>query len=120
MKLDILLKNIEDRFVRDGFFRLLSFLRGQKILDANWTFYEVEFQAGTRIPVRHGLSFTPKDVVVLSIVGNYNAFFNYADFDATNVYVTAAGPCRIRFLLGRFEEQSYGGAYRDIPFVPPS
>ncbi len=121
MKLDLLTKDIEDRFTQENFFRLKRELEAQQILDGFWKFFEVEFQeGGTLVPIKHYLSFVPKDIIFLSIEGNYNFYFNFAEFDKDNMYATPAGRCRVRFLAGAYKDKSYGGATTEIPFVAPT
>jgi hypothetical protein len=103
LKLDLNLKDIEDPIVRENFFRLKRFIEEQTILDGFFT------AAVTSKPVKHNLSFIPKDIVLLSITGDYNAYFNYNDFTSSHIYITAAGPCVIRFLVGTFNKGAYRG-----------
>jgi hypothetical protein len=110
LKLDLNLKDIEDPIVRENFFRLKRFIEEQTILDGFFTFFEIDIPAAvTSKPVKHNLSFIPKDIVLLSITGDYNAYFNYNDFTSSHIYITAAGPCVIRFLVGTFNKGAYRG-----------
>lgn len=118
MKIDLLIKEITDPAIQENFIRLKRELEAQPILQGNWQFYEVEIDTATaKFPYKHHLSFIPKDVVLLSVIGNYNVYFNYVDFDINNIFITTAGACRIRFLVGSFEKGL--GSSKDIPFVAP-
>lgn len=103
MKLDLILKDIKDLIVRENFFRIKRQLEDQTILAGFWKFYEIDLpNAGTLIPIKHNLNFIPKDIISLSVVGNYNYYFNYNEFDSQFIYVTTSGPCIIRFLAGAY------------------
>lgn len=121
MKLDLLIKEIPDQNIRENFNRLKRELEAQQILDGFWRFFEVEFPSGgNSIPVKHNLSFIPRDIIFLSVEGDYNYYFNYTEFDATNIYVTTQGACRIRFLAGNYKNKPYGGSKKDFSFVAPA
>jgi hypothetical protein len=120
LKLDLLNKEIQDQYSRENFVRLKRELEAQQILNGNWRFFEQEFtQTGVKIPVKHNLSFVPRDIIILSEEGDRNSYFNYENFDATNLYVTISKPVRLRFLAGRFDDRSYGGSKKDFAFVSP-
>lgn len=121
MKLDLLNKEIEDAYIRENFVRIKRELEAQQILSGFWRFFEVDVtQTGVNIPLKHNLSFVPRDIILLSKEGDQNLYFNYENFDNTNIYVTTTGPCRVRFLAGRYEDKVYGGSKTDFAFVPPS
>lgn len=121
LKLDLLIKEIPDVNIRENFNRLKRELEAQQILDGFWRFFEVEFPSGgSSLPVKHNLSFIPRDIILLSVEGDYNYYFNYAEFDAKNIYVTTQGACRIRFLAGNYKNKSYGGSKKDFSFVAPA
>ena len=121
LKLDLINKEIQDQYTRENFFRIKRELENQQILDGFWNFFEVEFlQAGTDLPIKHNLSFTPKDIIILAVEGDHNMYFRYEKFDSTNVYITVAGPCRVRFLAGAYNNKAYGNSSREFPFVAPN
>ena len=104
MSLDLILKDISDKYIRENFFRLKKFLGGQVLFDGNFKFYEIVIdEVNPAFKIAHGLPFIPRDIIQLSVVGDYNYYFLYNDFDRENLYVFAAGPCRIRFLAGAFD-----------------
>lgn len=120
MKLDLLNKEIQDEYVRENFERIKRDLEAQQILSGFWNFFEVEFtQLGVKVPFKHNLKFIPKDIIILSVEGSRNFYFNYEDFDATNLYITVTAPCRVRFLAGNYRDRVYGGSKKDFTFVPP-
>jgi hypothetical protein len=120
MRLELLLRDIVDSIVWENFSRLQIYLAKQKILDGAWEFFEVSVPAGDSVPVKHGLTFTPKDIILLSAIGDKNFYFNYADFDSKNIYVTAAGPVRLRFMAGAFYDKAYGNDTTPLLDVPVS
>lgn len=121
MDLSLIFDNIKDRFIRENFFRVQKFVQAQAVLLANFTFYEVEISgANSKFALAHGLDFVPIDVIVLSIHGNHNVYFRYQEFDKTNIYLTAAGPVKVRFLAGRYSEPGYEKAPVNFPLVAPT
>jgi hypothetical protein len=120
LKLDLLNKEIQDQHVRENFVRIKRELESQQILSGFWRFFEVDFtETGVKIPVKHNLSFVPRDIIILSREGSQNLYFNYQDFDSVNIYATSSRPCRVRFLAGRYEDKAYGGSKKDFAFVSP-
>ena len=120
MKLDLLIKEIPEQNTRENFERIKREVEAQQILDGFWRFFEVEFpRGGTDIPIKHNLSFIPQDIIFLSVEGNYNFYFNYNLFNASNIYITTQGACRVRFLAGSYKNKAYGGSKKDFSFVPP-
>lgn len=121
MKLDLLNKEISDIYVRENFVRVKRELEAQQILGGYFSFFEVEVTSlGTKVPIKHNLSFIPRDIIILSLEGDHNLYFNYEDFDAENIYVTTKSPCRVRFLAGSYKGRAYGGSKKDFTFVAPS
>lgn len=120
MKIDLLNKEIDDKFVRENFFRIKGFLEALKILDGHWQFFEVNLTAaGTKVKIKHNLSFVPKDIILLSVYGDQGVYFNYMDFNDTYLHITNHGPCRVRFLAGHYRDDAYAGGYTEYPFVAP-
>ena len=121
MKLDLLNKEISDIYTRENFVRIKRELEAQQILGGFFSFFEVEVTSlGVKVPIKHNLSFIPRDIIILSLEGDHNLYFNYEDFDKDNVYVTTKSPCRVRFLAGSYKSRAYGGSKKDFTFVSPS
>jgi hypothetical protein len=119
MAIDLILKDIEDKYVRENFFRLSKYIREQVVLDGQWKFYELEFLgAVSNFRYKHGLTFIPKDTIILAIDGDRNFYFNYDLFDAEFIDITCYGPCRIRFLAGAYREKFRGVTGEDLTDVP--
>lgn len=120
MKLDLLTSQIEDEYIRENFTRLKRELEAQQILNGFWHFFELDItQIGVKVPIKHNLSFIPRDIIILSKEGDQSLYFNYADFDDKNLYITTPKPCRVRFLAGQYKDKAYGGSKRDFTFVSP-
>lgn len=120
MEIDLLTKEIDDKFVRENVFRLKRFLEALEILDGFWTFFEIDLPvAGTKTKIKHNLKFIPQDILLTSVIGDQKVYFNYVDFDDQYLYVTNRGPCRIRFLAGKYRDSAYGGSTKQYPFVAP-
>lgn len=117
MRLDLLLKEVGDRILRENFTRLSDFLAKQQLLDGDWYFFEVNATTSGTISVPHRLSYVPRDIILLHATGDQNYYFNYQDFDRENIYITVQGPVLLRFFAGRVENKAYGGMRPEHPFV---
>jgi len=113
-----MLQEIQDKYVRENFFRLTRFIQDQVILDGNWKLLEHYFpKAVTNFKKEHTLGFKPKDIIILNVTGDRNVYFHYDKFTKTHLDITAAGPCKIRFLAGSFKEDFLGSVGADLPHV---
>ena len=120
-KLDLILKDISDIYVRENFFRIKKFFDPVPFLQGDFKFLEIEIKKRTdKFPVRHGFSFIPEDVFILSVIGNHNFYFIYDLFDKDSIYLHAEGPCVVRFLVGRLSDKSISYAQDKYPFVAPT
>lgn len=120
-RLNLILKDIDDIYVRENFKRLIDYLNDSVFFEGDFDFYEIDIsQPAELLPIPHGLKFIPADIIFLNVTGDHNVFFNYENFDRDNIYVTAAGPCIIRFLAGRLSELGKGLIKNKYPFVAPS
>jgi hypothetical protein len=119
--IDLILKDIEDPYIRENFFRLTQFINRQVWFEGDFQLYDVTIPAHTKFfKVRHGLTFIPTDIIPLAVEGDYNFFFRYKDFDAENMYIFATGPVHVRFLAGKLSDQiknRFGAT--NLPFVAP-
>lgn len=121
--LDLILKDISDKYIRENFFRIRKFIANQVIFDGDFKLFDVTIpKADTNFPISHGLTFIPADIISLLTEGNFNYYFKYANFDKDNIYVNASGPVRIRFLAGKLGNQigSTGSVTTNPPpTIPP-
>ena len=108
MRLDLILRGILDSVIRENFQKIQDFLNQLPLLAGDFRFFETAVPPGARMPIKHGLSFVPKDIILTSIVGDQNVYFNYMDFDQTNIYVTSEGYCTLRFFAGSYRSAGYG------------
>ncbi len=107
MSLDLILKDIDDKYVRENFFRIKKSIDKQSILRGEWVFFEIEFdQAVDDFDFPHNLSFLPKDILLTSITNQASVIFNYDAFTKTNLNLTVNDPCVIRFFAGSYMETS--------------
>lgn len=105
--LDLILKDIDDPYVRENFFRLRKFLGDQIFFDGDFKLYDIVIPAqDANFKVAHGLTFIPTDIILLAAQGDYNYFFKYSDFDRDNIYINADGAVRIRFLAGKLSDNN--------------
>lgn len=119
--IDLILKDIDDEYVRENFTRVQRLFNNENILNGNFKFFEVELTgANTILQVPHGLTFIPSDIIFLSVEGDYNFYFVYSEFDKTNIHIFISGPCKLRFFAGAYKDPSYGRMVSDLTLVPPN
>lgn len=119
-KLDLILKDISDVYVRENFFRLKKFFDPVPFLQGDFSFFEIEITKATdNFALRHGFKFIPEDVFVLSVIGNHNFYFIYDSFDRDNIYIHTEGACVLRFLVGRLSEKSLKFTKDKYPLIAP-
>ena len=112
-ELELLLREIEDKWTRENFFRLVKFVKEQVILSTDWKLHEIRFDgAVTNFKYPHRQGFIPYDVIVLQVIGDRNVEFNYDKFDLTNLDITVKGACYVRFLAGRLKDRVLSEAAR--------
>lgn len=120
-RIDLILKDIQDIYVRENFNRLKKYLNDSVFFEGDFDFYEVDIpKASELFAVAHGLKFIPADIIFLNVTGDHNVYFNYENFDRDNIYITASGPCVVRFLAGRLSDLGKSIAKNKYPFVAPS
>ena len=101
----LLIKEIEDKWVRENFQRLQDFIRLEALFKGNWKFLEITMTAAvTNRDFEHGLGFQPKDVIQLSLTEGVTWDWKYSRFTPTTVRFTTSGAGTIRALVGRYEE----------------
>jgi hypothetical protein len=118
---DLILKDVTDPIVRENFARIQEAFRQDPFAYNNFKFFEVDIASPSfAYAIPHGLSYVPRDILLLSADGDYNFYFRYDDTDRTNIYVAAHGPVRLRFLAGTIPQV---GTRRlpesSLPFVAP-
>lgn len=122
MGLDLILKDIENNpWIRENFFRIQKFMNSVVFSDQTFKVFNVDIKAAdTSFKIPHGLAFIPEDIIVTHVEGDFNFYFRYQEFDRDNLYVTAAGPVKLKFLAGSFKSQIKNeGQGLTYPLVPP-
>ena len=104
-KIELILKDISDEYVRENFSRLIAFLGADNVRRTDFKFYEITFQAAASgVKYAHRLGYVPKDIIVTNITNQENVLFNTDQFDRTNFDMDVTGACTVRFFAGRYEE----------------
>ncbi len=116
--IDLVLKDIEDPYSRENFFRLKNFLNSQVLFEGDFKLFDVSIPTKSNLfKLAHGLSFIPVDVIALSASGNLNYFFRYQEFTKEFIYITTDGPVRLRFLAGKLRDRAGARAAAEFPIV---
>lgn len=106
-ELELILREIDDKWTRENFSRLLRYVKDQAILQGEWEIYEIRFDGpSTNFKFKHNLDFVPQDIIQLQVIGDRNVEFNHDKFDGDYIDITVAGPCYLRFLAGRYPDQN--------------
>jgi len=104
--IELILKEIEQKYSRENFARISRYINSQTILRGQWKLYEKTFESAvTNFKMAHNFDFIPTDIIMLSTIGDRNIYFNFDEFDLTNFDITAAGAVKIRWLAGSYAEQ---------------
>jgi hypothetical protein len=99
----LLVKEMQDSYVRENFMRLQDIIR-RLPLDG-FRHLEITFDAAqTNKKVAHGLGAKPKDVIQTSLTGTGSVTWNYSSFDDTYLDVTSTGACVVRAYVGTHTE----------------
>lgn len=102
---DLILKDIDDVYIRENFKRLNLFFQKETLLKTSFKFFELTFSSAvTNNLVQHGLGFRPLDVIQTSVIGAGVPTFNFADFTNNVISITTTGPCVIRAFIGAYKE----------------
>lgn len=103
MKIELILKDVEDEYVRENFSRIASALQNEVLGRAGWKFFSISLPAGlTRF--KHNLGYTPKDIILTSVTNSESVIFKYDEFDQTHLELDASGACVVRFFAGTYGE----------------
>lgn len=102
---DLILKDIDDQYVQQNFFRLQKFFQAVPFFKGEFKHFELNFdRALTGQKVSHGLGFKPFDVIITYVTGPGTLTFDYANFDDKNIVVTTTGACKVRAFIGAYRE----------------
>ena len=103
--LELILKDVEDKYVRENFSRILDYDKKDSIRRPLWKFFEITFlSGGTNVKHEHNLGYSPSDIIVTATSNGEIVVFNYDLFDKTHFDLSPSGACTVRFFAGRYEE----------------
>ena len=109
MKVKLYVSQLQDPYLQQNFKSIAALFQELPFLKGQWRFLELEIKSsGTSVKIPHTLDFTPKDVILLSVVGG-SVTFNYNLFDSTYLNVDAtvtSSPMVVRVFIGRYTEES--------------
>lgn len=117
---NLILKDVSDQYSRENFSRLQRFISEQVFFQGNFKLFEINLtMANLSNEVPHGLTFIPKDIIVLASSGNQNFSFQYQNFTRDSIFIANEGPVTIRFLAGRLDDISGRSASAPFQIVNP-
>lgn len=99
MKPQLLTREISDLYTRENFQKLNDFVRNSLLAD--FKFFEWTLKAGKQ-PVRHGLGFKPKDVLLLHVSPAASITWHHSETTVEDLSVTASVACTIRVFAGTY------------------
>lgn len=104
MSLGLEITQIENTYTRENF-KKIEILSKSPLINKPLSFYETKLPCATsNFKFPHNLGYTPKDIVITSILGTGAVTIIYANLDGTNVEFTTTGTAgdflTVRFLLG--------------------
>ena len=107
MKLDLILKDIEDEYSRENFARIKSYIADQPFLQGEWEFFEISFLGVvTNFSFKHSLKFRPTDIVQTSSIGPGVVQWNYQSFSNEFLSITTTGRVTVRAFVGAYRGAS--------------
>ena len=103
--IELILKDIEDQYIRENFTRLLDYFRKDTIRIPGWKFFEITFaEGGSGVQFLHRLGFLPKDILVTSTSDLENVVFRFDEFTKDYFVMDVSGACTVRFFAGTYRE----------------
>lgn len=98
----LIVKEITDFYVRKNFQTLQTYFATENQF-LGFKFFEIVFnEAVTNAKIAHGLTTTPKDIVVTKIIGSGTVRFNHGKFTAKEMDISTTGSAKIRFYVGTY------------------
>lgn len=98
----IAVKEIQDIYARKNFENLQQYFATENQLQG-FKFFELVFtKAETNKKFAHGLTITPRDLIVTSVTGSGTVQFNTGLFDKTNLDISTTGAVTVRFYIGSY------------------
>lgn len=103
--IELILKDINDQYVRENFTRLIDYFKKDSIRIPAWKFFEITFvEGGTNVRYPHRLGYLPKDIIMTACSDSENVVFNYDLFSDTHFDLSPSGACTVRFFAGTYRE----------------
>jgi hypothetical protein len=106
--MELLMREIDDYYVRENFRRLRDLLVANLVLEGFTHIDQNIEQAVANFKISHGLGLVPLDVIQTHLTGTGTVTWNYDLFDRNYLDLTTTGPIRIRAFVGTFK-RSRGG-----------
>ncbi len=107
MKLEMIVKDIKDPWIRENFVRIAKFFNNQPLFVPEFEFFIIDIlAASTNYRFKHNLGYPPLDMFITSKIGAGVVTLNYDLFDNEFLDITTTGPARIRAFVGAYR----GGA----------
>lgn len=95
---------IKDDATRESIQWMYDYLQAIALLQGQFVHFELQFTAAvTSEKISHRLGFTPKDIIVTSLIGPGTVTFNYSEFTNDVLSITTNGAATVRFFGGAYE-----------------
>lgn len=103
---DIILKDIDDQYTRENFFRIQKFFQSFPLFRGEFKHFDLTFKSAvTNQKILHSLGFVPTDLIQTRLLGPGALTWEYAAFDDKNLVVTTTGACQVRAFVGAYREE---------------
>ena len=103
---DLFVDEVEDRYARENFRKILEVLKVDSLLQSDFTHYEFEFPvAVTDQDIQHKLNFIPLDLIQTYLTPGVTVSWIYDKFTRDTIRLTTSGACRIRFFIGSYKKR---------------
>lgn len=104
---ELIVKNVEDRWIRENFVRIQAFYSSFPLFRGDWKFFDLSFPAAvSQKEIQHGLDFVPTDILQTRLIGPGVLTWEYELFDRTKLVVTTTGACSVRAFIGAYRENN--------------
>ena len=104
---NIILKEIEDTYIRENFRNMNDFLQKDAILNTQMQHINQSFTKNDTFLISHTLKSIPKDVIQTSLTGTGSLVYNYSAFTSDKISITTSStdssdPLVVRFFVGTY------------------
>jgi hypothetical protein len=102
---DLILKDIEDEYIRQNFVRINDFFKAFPFFRGQFKFFDFSFdRAISNQKVSHALGFKPTDVIQTSVIGPGAITWDFENFDDKSLVLSTTGACKVRAFIGAYRE----------------